>query len=174
MMNIAPDTYVPSLRWRMGEYQALFRLSDKAKARVVPFVVVPEIEFDFDEWVPKKTLQEHVEPLPKRFNDKWGLRPAWIDVHPKICTQVMDDGRPPIAYVFDELRSLGSNAVPVSSLDSTPAINGAIAAVAKIDGRGVGIRARIEHIMKPDCKIAIDALMKKIGVGLEQADLIVD
>ena len=80
-MKIGPATYVPSLRWRMGEYQALSRLSGEAKARVVPFVVVPEIEFDFEEWAPKKTVQEHVEPFPKRFQQKWGNRPAWIDVH---------------------------------------------------------------------------------------------
>ena len=92
-MKIGPDTYVPSLRWRMGEYQALSRLSDEAKARVVPFIVVPEIEFDFEEWAPKKTVQEHVEPFAKRFKQKWGMRPAWIDVHPKINTEIMDDCR---------------------------------------------------------------------------------
>jgi hypothetical protein len=53
-MNLRPDTYVPSLRWRCGEYQALFRLKDSAKDRIVPFVVIPEIEFDFEEWRPKK------------------------------------------------------------------------------------------------------------------------
>jgi hypothetical protein len=174
MMKIASDTYVPSLRWRMGEYQALLRLSDEAKARLVPFIVIPEIEFDFEEWAPKKTVQEHVEPFPKRFKNKWDMRAAWIDVHPKIHSQFMDNGKLPIAHVFDELRALGNSAVPVASLDGTSAINAAIAGIVKLDGRGVGVRTRIEHIMKPGCKPALDALMKKIGVAPQKTDLIVD
>jgi hypothetical protein len=173
-MNIAPDTYVPSLRWRMGEYQALSRLSEEAKARVVPFVVIPEIEFDFEEWAPKKTVQEHVGPFAKRFRQKWGMRPAWIDVHPKIHAQPMDSGKLPIAHVFDELHVVWNNAVPVTSLDGSPAINAAVAAIVKTDGLGVGIRVRIEHVMKPGCKPAIDALMKSIGVAPADTDLIVD
>jgi hypothetical protein len=173
-MELAQDTYVPSLRWRMGEYQALFRLSDEAKARVVPFVVIPEIEFDFDEWAPKKTVQDHVDPFPTRFKQKWDMRPAWIDVHPKIHTQLMHDGKLPIAHVFDELRVVGNNAVPVTSLDCTPAINAAVTAIVKADARGLGVRARIEHIMKPGCKAAIDGLMKNSGVSPAETDLIVD
>jgi Beta protein len=96
--------FIHPLRWRCGEYQALFRLTDSAKDRVVPFVVIPEIEFDFEEWRPKKTVQQHVAPFAKRYHQKWGNRPAWVDVHPKIISLPMDNGKPPTAHVFDELR----------------------------------------------------------------------
>src|SRR5579863_8139527 len=148
-MKVNPGDYVPSLRWRTGEYQALAALSDAAKKRVVPFIVVPEIEFDFEEWKNKKTVQEHVEPFPKRFKTKWSMRPAWIDVHPKIQIERMDDGRLPVEYIFDELLKAGSNAVPVTSLDAPNEINAAVYKIVRRDGRGVGVRARIEHIMKP-------------------------
>jgi hypothetical protein len=173
-VNLKPDFYVPSLRWRQGEYQALSALSDKAKDRVVPFVVIPEIEFDFEEWCDKKTMQEHVEPFPKRFKQKWNMRPAWIDVHPKVQMMPMDSGKLPITYVFDELRTLGNSAVPVTSLDANDSINKAVAAMIATDGRGVGIRARIEHIMKPGFKAALSALMSTVGVGPNETDLIVD
>jgi hypothetical protein len=173
-MNIKPDYYVPSLRWRQGEYQALSALSDKAKDRVVPFIVIPEIEFDFEEWRDKKTMQEHVEPFPKRFKQKWNMRPAWIDIHPKVNMMPMDGGKLPIAYVFDELRTLGNDAVPVTSLDAAVSLNKAVAAIIAIDHRGVGIRARIEHVMKPGFKAALGALMGAIAVGPSETDLIVD
>jgi hypothetical protein len=173
-MIIKPDTYVPSLRWRMGEYQALSRLSDSAKDRVTPFIVVPEIEFDFEKWQPAKTLQDHVGPFADRYKKKWDTRPAWIDVHPKIQAGLMDDGKLPIAHVFDALRPLGTSAVPVVSLDGTPAITAAVAAAVKLDGRGVGLRLRIAHIMKPGCKATIDALLNSIGVPHFLTDLIID
>ncbi|QCI63944.1 beta family protein [Phreatobacter stygius] len=173
-MIVTPDSYVPSLRWRQGEYQALASLSDVAKSRVIPFIVIPEIEFDFEEWCDKKTMQEHLEPFPRRFKDKWGMRPAWIDIHPKVQSQKMDDGKLPIAYVFDELSVLGNKAVPVTSLDATAAINAAVAKIVKRDGRGLGLRLRIEHVMKPGCKTALDALILASGVTPDQVDLIVD
>lgn len=173
-MIVKPGDYVPSLRWRTGEYQALSRLSDAAKNRVVPFIVIPEIEFDFEEWADKKTVQEHVEPFPKRYKDKWGMRAAWIDVHPKILTGTMDDGRFPIQYVFDELAKIGSKAVPVTSLDAPPQINTVVADIVKKNGRGVGIRARIEHIMKPTFASVLSDLFTSIGVQPKDADLVLD
>jgi len=173
-MKVNPGDYVPSLRWRTGEYQALAALTDAAKSRVVPFIVVPEIEFDFEEWKNKKTVQEHVEPFPKRFKAKWSVRPAWIDVHPKIQTGRMDDGRLPVEYIFDELLEAGSNAVPVTSLDTPNEINAAVYKIVKRDRRGVGVRARIEHIMKPGFKAALTALLAVVGVTPKDADLVID
>ncbi len=173
-MNLKPDTYVPSVRWRCGEYQALFRLKESAKDRVVPFIVITEIEFDFEEWRPKKSVQEHVVPFPKRFLQKWGMRPAWIDAHSNIAAAPMDDGKLPIAHVFDELRVAGSAAVPVTSLDAPPAINAAVAAILNSDGRGVGIRARLEHVMKATFGAVLGDFLKTIGVGPANADVILD
>ena len=169
-MKVNQVDYVPSLRWRTGEYQALAALSDAAKSRVVPFIVIPEIEFDFEEWKSKKTVQGHVEPFPKRFKAKWGMRPAWIDVHPKILTGRMVDGRLPADYVFDELMKVGSNAVPVTSLDAPNEINAVVCKIVKRDGRGVGVRARIEHIMKPGFKGALTALLAAVGVTPRDAE----
>ena len=75
-MILTKDMYVPALRWRQGEYQALARLAAAAKDRIVPYVTIPEVEFDFELWQPKKTVQEHVHPFAARFNAKWGQRPG--------------------------------------------------------------------------------------------------
>jgi hypothetical protein len=173
-MNLKPDTFVPSLRWRMGEYQALTRLSDAAKDRIVPFIVIPEIEYDFEDERPKKTVEEHVHTFPKRYKQKWGNRPAWIDVHPKIVTSQMDNGKVPIAYVFDEIAAFANNAVPVTSLDVPSAVNKDVGKIVSRDGRGVGIRARIEHVMKPSFANAVATLTKSIGIPSDKADLIID
>lgn len=173
-MKLGPKAYVPSLRWRQGEYQALSRLSDPAKDRVVPFITIPEVEFDFELWVPKKTVHEHVHPFAQRYYKKWGMRPAWIDAHLEIQNEAMDDGKLPITYVFNALRVVGSSAVPVLSLDSTSATRAAVAGIVAIDGRGLGVRLRIEHLMKPGCKSSVDALMTDAGVSPNQVDLVVD
>ena len=69
-MILSESMYVPALRWRLGEYQALLRLAKEVKDQVVPFVTVPEVEFDFELWQPKRTVHEHVLPFPGRFKDR--------------------------------------------------------------------------------------------------------
>ncbi|WP_198245633.1 beta family protein [methane-oxidizing endosymbiont of Gigantopelta aegis] len=53
-MNIGYDKYVPILKWRLGEYQALLRLDKNIKDNIRPLIVIPPVEFDFEEWRPKK------------------------------------------------------------------------------------------------------------------------
>ncbi|MEI2300523.1 beta family protein [Ensifer sp. MJa1] len=173
-MKLTTTMYVPSLRWRQGEYQALFRLSDTAKQLVVPFILVPEPEYDFEEGRPKKTVQEQVQTFPRRYQQKWGKRQAWIDVHSNIATTTMQDGRMPMSFVFDEIRKFGSKAVPVTSLDATPIVNGIASQIAAIDKLGMGIRARLEHVMRPNFDQRLGSLLSSIGLMPEMADLIID
>ncbi|WP_457301929.1 beta family protein, partial [Phyllobacterium sp. P5_D12] len=166
--------YVPSVRWRQGEYQALFRLSDQAKSFVVPFILIPEPEYDFEEAQPKKTVQEQVQTFPKRFQQKWGQRPAWIDVHANIATTPMLDGRMPMSFVFDGLRNDGASAVPVTSLDAPANVNALVAGIAAKDKLGVAIRVRLEHVMKSNFDARLKTLVTLLGLSSNQVDLIID
>src|SRR3979411_1451196 len=113
-MTLIDDMYVPGIKWRQGEYQALLRLTDPAKGRIVPLITVPDVEYDFDDGTPKHTVQEHLEKFPHRYKQKWKTRPAWIDVDVKLHTGAMLSGVSVYAFVFDELRKFGAKAVPVA------------------------------------------------------------
>ena len=63
LMPLGSGAYVPSLRWRQAEYQALLRLDESIKDRIVPLITIPPIEFDFEAGIPKKTMHEHVHPF---------------------------------------------------------------------------------------------------------------
>ena len=40
--------YVPVLKWKQGEYQALYRLSNAVKDNLTPLLEIPPIGFDFE------------------------------------------------------------------------------------------------------------------------------
>jgi hypothetical protein len=166
--------YVPCLRWRQAEYQALLALSDKAKDSIVPLITIPDLEFDFEDGTPKKTVGEHAGTFPKRYKEKWKTRKAWIDADPNIQTGVMPDGRPVFIFVFDEIRKFTADAMPVTSLDCTPKVVAQIASIVATDKKGVGVRARIEHVMKASFGVSLDTLLKSLKVTPEETDLIVD
>ena len=88
-MILTKDMYVPALRWRQGEYQALMRLGDHAKDRIVPYITIPEVEFDFEVEATEEDRSTSTSiRLPRAINAKWGKRPAWVGVHPEHRGQV--------------------------------------------------------------------------------------
>lgn len=173
-MILTKDMYVPALRWRQGEYQALAGLAAVAKDRTVPYVTIPEVEYDFELRQPKKTVQEHVHPFAARFNAKWGQRPAWVGVHQSIFGKPMGDGRDIFTYVFEALRAFQANAMPVVPLDAPPTMVASVAEVVATDGLGAAITVRLEDLMKPDASTRIEALAASISLSLTEVDLVID
>lgn len=173
-MILTKDMYVPALRWRQGEYQALTRLADAVKDRIVPYITIPEVEFDFELRQPKKSVQEHVHPFAARFNTKWGQRPAWVSIHPGIADKLMGDGRDIPAYVFEALRVFQANAIPVVPLDAAAPIISSVRAIAATDGLGTAISVRLEDMMKPDARARIEALAASLGLAIDEVDLVID
>jgi hypothetical protein len=166
--------YAPCIRWRQGEYQALLSLSDAAKNAIVPLITIPDLEYDFEDSTPKKTVDEHVGPFPKRYKDKWKTREAWIDIDLKIQTGTMADDRPVFTYVFEEIRKFQANARPVASLDCTAKVIAELATIIATDKKGVAIRARLEHVMKADFTTNLLNLLANLKADPSNTDLIVD
>ena len=173
-MILTDDMYVPALRWRMAEYQALLRLTAKAKERIVPYITIPEREFDFDAWQPKKTIHEHVYPFVARFEKKWGDRPAWIGAHPSIADGKMNDGQNVLTYVFDGLRKFEATAVPSIRLDAPSNVQNSVASIILQDKQGVAIAVRLEDLMKKDAFSRVVEMFSSFGVDEDEVDLILD
>jgi len=173
-MILTRDMYVPALRWRQGEYQALAGLSTVIKDRIVPYLTIPEVEFDFELWQPKKTVQEHVHPFANRFKAKWGQRPAWIGVHTSISDKQMVDGRDIFTYVFDALRANQANGIPAVPLNASAAMIMSVRAILATDGLGVAISVRLEDMMNPNVHTRINTLSALLGLSLDEVDLVID
>lgn len=173
-MILNSNMYVPAIRWRQGEYQALLQLDDHTKGRIAPFITIPEIEFDFEAWQPKKNIQDHVHPFIARYKAKWGKRPAWIGVVESIISQPMDDGRAVFNYVFDGLRANGANAIPSVALSADSSTLVAVASIIKLDNKGVGISIRLEDLMQANSATRLQALRTALNVNLEDCDLLID
>lgn len=173
-MNLSKNCYVPSLRWRQAERQALWRLRPEVKDRVVPLITIPPVEFDFELWEPKKSVHEHVHPFVDRFKAKWGQRPAWLALDTTIAEQAMDNGSHIYDYILDGLRSHGAYLVPAV----TPiAATGTLAAVRRsieADDNGIAIMLRLEDLMAGNPQETINTFAYHLDVPLKDVDLLLD
>ncbi len=173
-MNLSEEIYVPALRWRQGEYQALLRLSAAAKERIVPLITIPPVEYDFEEQRPKRSIHEHVHPFVTRFEKKWGKRPAWIALDPKILGGRMNDGSHPLDYVFNGLRAKGCFAVPALHLADDSDTMDAAARATTSDSQGAAVILRLEDLMTGNPRRSIVNFADSLGIDLDELDIIVD
>lgn len=173
-MNLKMTTYTPTIRWRQGEYQAVFFLPEQYKNRLCPVITIPQIEFDFELEIPKKSAQEHIHPFVKRLDMKWGMRPCWIDIDPTLRAAQMDDGRLSYDYVFEEIRANMAHGIPTISSDMEQDTLQIIGKIVSVDQQGVGLRLSLIDLMQPNLPELISELIGSIGVDYEDVDLLVD
>ena len=166
--------YLPVLKWRQGEYQALMRLKPHVKDSVLPLIVVPPIEYDFEEERPKKTVQEHIEPFAKRYGAKWGKRNSLIDLHESLERATMDNGSLVVTHIFDCLRSESLNAVPVVQFTHADAHLSAIRSIVSLDNKGIAIRVKITQLMSANLDENIRKLLAYLNLNYQNVDLIID
>jgi hypothetical protein len=173
-MELDRQHYVSCLRWKQGEYQALYRLSSDAQDSIVPLIEVAEIGFDFETQTNAKSIDDHLARFAKRVRDKWGRRQCFVDLRHIDCSQHMADGRHAMTFIFDDLRSKGALATPVIGLEQDSECQVAVGEVVANDNRGLCLRINIEEVAKPDPRSSIDEMLEMCEVDVEQCDLILD
>jgi hypothetical protein len=166
--------YVPLLRWRQGEYEALSRLSPAQKDRTFPLIEVLPPDYDFELRKPKKDIDEHLKLFGKRLVAKWTGRMALIDAGRLDPNVRMLDGRHPLSFIFDEARVALSRLIPVTGLNRDNAYQSAVRTIAMVDARGVALRCSLAEALDPDFDAQMSSLLFALGIGLSDLDIIID
>ncbi|WP_292060120.1 beta family protein [Brevundimonas sp. UBA5936] len=173
-MGVSAKTYVPVLKWRQGEYQALMRLHAATKAQVMPLIEVTPPEWDFETHKFKKTIDSQLAPFASRLEKKWGTRPAFLDTSLLDPVARMIGGVHPLTYLLDGVRTRGGTVTPVTSPGRDLAHYNAVASALAMDGRGVAVRVSLDDIADPGFPAALMSLVGSLGAALPQTDLIID
>ena len=167
-MILGRESYVPVLRWRQAEYQALHRLAPAVRKRVVPLITIPQIEYDFEHQRMKYTVQKFVEPFVRRYLQKWGFRPAWVALHETIALGRMDGGVHVFDHVFDGLRRSRTRALPAVRLSEDSATVAAAARAVSGGADGAGMILSMEDLASPSARDEVEALGDELGVRLDR------
>lgn len=174
-MDFDHTHYVPCLRWKMGEYQAVLRLHDTTKKMFTPLIQIPEIGYDFKAKKLKSTIDEHLyEFVSKKIYRKWGTSFCFVDLKLVGLSVRMENGVHPVKYVFDDLREAGCSAVPVTGLDRDKAYHQEIKKILVKDKRSVCFRISIEEAVKSSFGGEIGSLLSSLSVQANNCDFILD
>jgi hypothetical protein len=173
-MTITPQHYVPLLRWRMGEYQALEKLGDAQKDRIVPLLEVLPPDYDFEQRRPKKDIDEQLKTFGDKLKKKWDARPALLDGAQLPAATRMADGRHPMTYLFDEARQHGTSLTPVLTLESDAAYRDAVRLIDGNDLRGAALRCTLEEALDPDFDDSVETLLEALEINADSLDIVLD
>jgi len=174
-MNFDHRHYVPCLRWKQGEYQAVLRLPDTIKNAFTPLMEIPELGWDFKEEKEKKTIDELLTDFAlKKIYKKWGSSPCFVDLNLIPSSQRMKNGVHPVRFIFDELRWLGCQSIPVTGLFRDGEYQQEIKAALAKDKNGVCLRITIEQAAKSTFKTELDSLLSTLEVQSINCDFILD
>lgn len=166
--------YVPILKWKLGEYQALSRLTPNVKDRIVPLLEIPAVGYDFEKHRSSKSLDDHLSDFGRRLKSKWQARPAFIDVRLIAPSERMADGTHPLERLLTQSRSEGCHAIPVIALNSDSEYLQATATGKTIDSRGVCLRLQLEDFDRSNLAGDIEAILRSVGASYADAHLVVD
>ena len=173
-MPITHTDYVPILKWRQGEYQALLRLPDAVKDRTVPLIEITPPDFDFETWTPSKSIDDHLAKFAARFRAKWGTRLALLDCGLLDPAEVMQDGKHPMQYLCEEAFAQGATLVPVIRLDSNTAYRSAVKTANSMMQTGMVLRFSLNEAMDPAFDASVGALLQQLGVTISDCDVVLD
>lgn len=171
---MAGKIYVPILKWQQSEYQALLRLDGSVKDKIMPLLVVPPVGYDFEERRDKKTLFEHVEKFADRYSKKWGGRKAFVDLHPSIESQLLEDGSTVFDFILNGLNDIGEVGIPILRLGSSDASIQSVKKACLSFGIGFGIRISLADLQFQSVGKYLFETCNKVGLSPGDVSLIFD
>jgi len=166
--------YVPCLRWKQGEYQAVSRLPIMVKENFTPLIEAPEIGWDHENSRQAKTIDEHLAPFAKRIYRKWGQQACFVDLGILAPFTGMESGVHPLRFVFDQLRTMECEAIPVTEPGRDKAFQREVKRTLDKDRFGVCLRIPIEQAAKDLLRAEVDSLLSALGARPQNCDLVLD
>jgi hypothetical protein len=179
-MKFDHSHYVPILKGRQGELDALRRTKPKLLGKFTPLIEVPPIPPKYlegqEEPVPGKTIDKHVADVAKNFVKALAQLPAvFVDAFYIEVADELADGSSPVDFVFNSLRKGKVAFIPVIGLDRVEDYADSVKAAIQADKRGCCFR-----LWEPDLESIADlggqveSLRNTLGVTPGQVDLLVD
>lgn len=147
--------YIPILKWKQGEQQALANLRAEDKAKITPLL---EILTD---------PEEGYAQLAKVIVKSWGGdAPVMLDLGAL--------EHPLIEQAYAQFRETGISAIPVAGVYRDLELQEATAVVCKRDRLGLCLRITPEDIAEPTFEADLDAALETLQVGQGQVDVVFD
>ena len=180
-MGFDHSHYVPILKGKQGELNALQNTDPKLLTKFTPLVEIPPIPPAWPEGenakpVPGKTIDEHIKSVAKVFTKCLkGMPSLFVDGFYIELEDELQNGSSPVDAIFNALRSAKLPFIPTIGLDRVEDYADSVKIAIETDKRGCCLRL-VESDLESLSELGgqIDGLLKVLGIPRDQVDLLVD
>lgn len=132
MASGAIEPYVPALKWKQGEQEALSWLTSSQKASVLPIAEIPDRPYNWTDSKYTKSWDKHIEDVTKKTVKNWGTgHEVAFDQEIEPTDKLASGTATPWELLFDSLWAAKVRAVPVLSTRASAAEQAALISVVK-------------------------------------------
>jgi hypothetical protein len=189
-MMFDTNHYVPILRWKAGERVALREVCAGDRKRITPLIEIPRKIFEekdsdpdlagageglFGKLAVRPDPENVLFKAAKAVLEAWQYSPFFLDLwHIDGQIPQIRGKKHPLVSVAEECRRIKLSLVPVTGLDRRPEYQRAVLQVVADDGRGACMRVTTDDVLQPTFSAALVAKVKKLGLKISDADLLLD
>jgi hypothetical protein len=179
-MGFDHSHYVPILKGKQGELNALQNSDPKLLTKFTPLIEVPPIPPEWPEGqnepIPAKTIDEHLKAVTKAFAKSLKNIPSlFLDGFYIELEDELEDGSSPIDALFRAMRASKIQFIPTLGLDRVEDYADSVKAATESDGRGCCLRL-VESDLESFAELSgqVDSLLKFLSVPQSEVDLLLD
>lgn len=175
--------YVPILRWKTAEKEALKELAVKDKLMITPLLeLIMPARKRLKKGEELKTPQEYkaqsieklkvsLPDLPKEILKYWGDAPIFVDLNLLVDRELQKWG---YTEIMGKGLIAGSRIIPVLRLKENTDLEGAVIKLVKQYQAGVCLRILRSDLASSSMTASINEFLQKNGLEHEQVDLLID
>jgi len=169
--------YVPILRWKQAEKNALAQLYEHDLRCLTPLVeLVPEnfIHKDANGRITKLTIDEVISKIGGQLFQYWGERPFFIDLWLLSSDNLTQGPNHFLAMLGQYASILNLSLIPVTGIARDRTYQSAVCATLSIHNKGACLRLSLDDIKRPTLTKDINTLLSLLKLPPEMVDLIID
>jgi hypothetical protein len=179
-MGFDHSHYVPILKGKQGELNALLNTDSKLYPFFTALIEVPPIPSEYpegqDQSIPAKTIDQHMASVNKSLSKALKDLPSvFVDGYYVELEDELESGVSPIDALFTSLRGAKIPFIPTTGLDRVEDYVDSVAATVAEDRRGCCLRL-VESDLESFSELGkqIKSLLKVLSVSIEDTDLLID
>lgn len=166
------EHYVPILKGKKGEMDALTNLSPESKKQITPLIEVPPISWNYKDNKLQKTMDSHLSKFGEKLLKSWGKDNIFIDG--KLLQSLDDeDGSHALVNIFNQCRDHSINSIPTTGLNRDDDYQNAVHEICHADSRGVCLRLK-DSDFQEELSDKLNEFCGRIGVSIKNIDIIID
>lgn len=159
--------YVPGLKWKTAEQDALSQLAPEVADRILPLVELQPPTWDHTREEYKTSFLEHSQRSLDAVRERWGARPFLLDLE----DQEEQLGETYVRDVLAAARFRGVSPIPVLRMRRPEEENRAAAAAAS---EGCALRVTPADLEAENLRASILAFVEEMDVQVRDVDLVLD